>query len=138
MREATLSQVEPLQLGLEVDVQPVAASCRGVSRRRLNQPPANPTMLPTRVDGCVQQERVWAAVPANLHEAHQAPGIERAHPAQCVLLQAVAPGSLPVAAPEGPSVQRTQLAIVDTEARDQLNRHAATLERLVARGVSHC
>ena len=108
-------------------MQPVATGRRRVGSGGLDQTAADAPVPPLWIHGCVKQEGMSATIPAHLYEAHQAPGVEGAHPGQGVPLQALAPRRRLDPAVKSSRVQSAQLMVVDREARHQLNGHADTL-----------
>ena len=76
--------VEGLQVGLVVDVQPLAARLPGFGRRCEHEFTANPTPLVVRVDDGVQYEGVRAAVPAGVHEPDKGASGEGSDPGEAV------------------------------------------------------
>lgn len=78
--------VEGLQVGLVVDVQPLAARPPGFGRRREHEFTANPTPLVLRVDDGVQYEGMRAAVPAGVHEPDRGASGEGSDPGEAVTL----------------------------------------------------
>lgn len=56
---------------LVVHVEPIAARCSRLIDYRSHQPCPDPTALPIRVNGRVQQEGVRAAIPAGINETDE-------------------------------------------------------------------
>lgn len=115
--EAAGVQVEGLQVGLEVDVEPGAAGGTGFVGSGSDQGPTYALAAVGGVDGGVENEGVGAAVPGDLDEADQLVVVEGADPGEGVAIQAGSPrlnGDLLPA--EGQRVQSGQFKVVHGEA----------------------
>jgi hypothetical protein len=126
--KATFVEVEVLQVGFEVDVQPFASSGADFVDCGLDETGADAVVLAVRVDRGVEEECLAAAVPADLNESHEFTSVEGADPGERVSLQPLSPrlnyGGVPA---ERSSVQRAELQVIDGKAGHKPDRHSITL-----------
>jgi len=101
---------------LVVHVKPIAACCSRLIDYCSHQPCPDPTALPIRVNGSVEQEGVRAAIPACMNETDELLIDKCADPGQAVTLQPQRPrydARQPVTERSG--VQRGELLVDDRE-----------------------
>lgn len=89
--EAARGPVEALQVRFVVDVQPLAPGRRYFGGERLHEGGADSSSLVVRVDDGVEEERVRAAIPASVDEAHERTVLEGADPGQTVAFETLRP-----------------------------------------------
>src|SRR5512132_2421020 len=90
-------EVEPAQVVLEVDVQPLAAGRPRPGHRHLDQPGPDPAPPRPGRDHGIEHERVHHPVPGHVHEPDQPGPVAGAHPSQAVPLDLPPPVPLVVA-----------------------------------------
>src|ERR1700728_4755647 len=97
--EAAGVEVEGGEVRLEVNVQPLAPGSLGVSGCTPDQLGTNALVLMASASLRVKEERVVAAVPGNVHEAHEkAVGGSRGDPTEAVRPNLIPPSGSRVAA----------------------------------------
>jgi hypothetical protein len=89
--KAAFVEVEVLEMGFEVDVQPFASSVAGFVGCGSDEPGADSVVLLVRVNCGVEKECVAAAVPAHLDESYEFTGVEGSDPRERVSLQPLSP-----------------------------------------------
>jgi hypothetical protein len=126
--KAAFVEVEVLEMGFEVDVQPFTSSGADFVGCGLDEPGADAVVLPARVDRGVEKECVAAAVPADLNEPYEFTSVEGADPGERVSLQPPSPRpDLGAVSAERSGVQRAELQVIDRKAAHELDRHSITL-----------
>ncbi|GIF16973.1 hypothetical protein Ate01nite_70050 [Actinoplanes teichomyceticus] len=126
--EAAFVEVEVLQVGFEVDVQPFASSGADLVGCGVDETGADAVVLVVGVHHGVEEECVAAAVPADLNEPYEFTSVEGADPGERVSLQPLSPRpDLGGVAAERSGMQRAELQVIDWKAGHKPDHHSITL-----------
>lgn len=108
--------VERLQMGLTIHVDPAAPCRSGVCYRSLHYRPAQPSPLMRRLHDRVENEPVHSAVPNNMDERDQVAALESSSPGDAVSAEPVSPRcDIAVDIPESWSMKARDLFVIRIE-----------------------
>ena len=111
--EAARAKVERPEMIVEVDVQPLAAGSPSLLDGDFDEPGPDPLPPGPAGDDCVEDERVRAAIPRDVHEPHELASLPGTHPAEAVTGDLASPVVVPPVVSEPLGVERVDFGALE-------------------------
>lgn len=121
-RETTGVEIERTEVRLEIDVDPLTSCCASFLDGRPDQPATDPHSLVLRTDDRIDDERMGAAVPSDVHESDQTVSRRRRCPSETVA-QLLSPSMFTGLTVERDGMKRLQFVLIDRLAPLKVNVH---------------